>query len=68
MRSLLEPGLESCHLVLMGYGPMQEELERLSDSEAYAGRVQVLPAVPPEVLDAFVACADIGAMVNQPSS
>ncbi len=68
MRALLEPGLDSCHLVLLGYGPMQQELERLAASEQYAGRVHVLPAVPPDDLDAHIACADVAAMVNQPAS
>ncbi len=68
MRAMLEPGLECCHLVLLGYGPMGDELERLAQQEHYAGRVHVLAPVPPEVLDRYVACADVAAMVNQPSS
>ncbi len=68
MRSFLEPGLEVCHLILLGYGPMQDELQRLASSDRYSGRIHVLAAVAPEDLDANVACADVAAMVNQPSS
>ena len=68
MQAMLEPGLEACHLVLLGYGPMGAELERLAALERYAGRVHVLPPVAPESLDRHVACADVAAMVNQPAS
>lgn len=60
------PGLELAHLVLMGSGPMAAELRGRADATAVAGRVHVIPPVPPEVLGEWVASADVGAMPNQP--
>lgn len=66
--AMAELGLERVHLALLGYGPMEGDLRHLADSEPNAGRVHVLPAVPPDELDSFVADADVAAMVNQPTS
>ena len=68
IRAMHTPDLREAHLVLLGYGPMEQELRRLADAQAVAGRVHVLPPVAPEVLDRYVAGADAVAMVNQPAS
>lgn len=55
-------------LVLLGYGPLQAELERLAADPATGGRVRLLPAVPPTELLDWVAAADVVAMPIQPST
>lgn len=55
-------------LVLMGYGSLQSELERRAADPAAGGGVRILPAVPPDQLLAWVACADVVAMPIQPST
>ena len=59
-----KPGLESVHLVFMGFGPMQEELEAEARSHA---QIHVLPPVLPTELDAWVASADACVMTNLPA-
>jgi len=68
IHAMQTPDLREAHLVLLGYGPMEQELRRLAAAPAVAGRVHVLPPVNPEVLDRHVAGADVVAMVNQPAS
>ena len=41
---MLEPGLETAHLVLLGYG--EGDLGSLAGRPASGGRLHVLPAVP----------------------
>ena len=53
-------------LVLLGYGPLRDELLARAMDPAFGGRIHVLPAVPPEDLAEWVACADVGVMPNQP--
>jgi glycosyltransferase involved in cell wall biosynthesis len=55
-------------LALLGYGSLQGELERRAADPALAGRVRILPAVPPDQLLAWVAGADVVAMPIQPST
>lgn len=55
-------------LVLLGYGPLQAELEARAADPATGGRVHVLPAVPPTELLDWVAAADVVAMPIQPST
>ena len=64
--SLLEPGLESAHLIFMGSGP-QEPLAR-SLAAASGGRIHVLPPVPPDELLAWVAGADVVVAPIQPTT
>ncbi len=64
MEALLREGLEGVHLVLMGYGEKRDELRGLARSEPWRSRLHVLDPVPPSALLAWVASADIGAMVN----
>jgi len=54
------------HLVLLGFGPLRDELVARAAEPASGGRVHVLPAVPPEELADWVVSADVGVMPNQP--
>lgn len=64
--ALRSPGLEAAHLALIGSGPQEAELRRLAAEPALAGRVHLLPPVPPSELLEWVASADVGVMPNQP--
>ncbi|MEO5941178.1 MAG: glycosyltransferase family 4 protein [Candidatus Limnocylindrales bacterium] len=55
-------------LVLMGYGPLENQLTRRAADPALGGRVRILPAVPPADLLDWIAAADIVAMPIQPST
>ena len=55
-------------LVLMGYGVLEPELRAAAAEPERAGRMFVLPAVPPQDLHAWVAAADIAAMPIQAST
>jgi glycosyltransferase involved in cell wall biosynthesis len=60
--------LQHAHLVLLGFGALEERLRGLAADPRFGGRVHVVPAVPPEELLAWVASADVGAMPIQPST
>jgi glycosyltransferase involved in cell wall biosynthesis len=60
--------LRDVTLVAMGDGPLRPALEKLAGEQRADGRVHVLPPVPPADLVAWIAAADVGAMVNQPVS
>ncbi|HEX5148902.1 MAG TPA: glycosyltransferase, partial [Candidatus Limnocylindrales bacterium] len=64
--AMLEPGLERAHLILLGFGPLEDALHARAHEARAAGRIHVLPAVPPDQLPEWVAAADVGAMPNQP--
>jgi glycosyltransferase involved in cell wall biosynthesis len=60
-------------LVLLGYGALLPDLERLAADPALADpvvgrRVRIMPAVPPDALLGWVAAADVVAMPIQPST
>lgn len=61
----VDPRLENIHVVFLGYGPMEAELRTLAARPDVAGRIHVLKAVSPDVLDRWVAGADVGLMPNQ---
>lgn len=63
-----EPGLERVHAVFLGYGGMRGDLDALAAGPTAPGRIHVLSAVPPEELGPWVASADVGVMVIQPST
>jgi len=65
---LRELGLEGAHLVFLGFGDLRERLEQEAADPRYGGRLHVLPGVPPDVLNEWVASADVGAMPNQPAT
>jgi glycosyltransferase involved in cell wall biosynthesis len=58
----------SAVLVLMGYGVLESDLRERAADSASEGRIGLLPAVPPDELLAWVACADVVAMPIQPST
>ncbi len=62
------PAIPAAMLVLLGYGPLQEELEARAADPALGGRLAVLPAVPPTELLAWVGSADVVAMPIQPTT
>ena len=64
--AMLEPGLESAHLIFLGFGPLEGVLKARALEAGAGARVHVLPSVPPDRLAEWVAAADIGAMPNQP--
>ena len=55
-------------LVLMGYGKSRDHLERQALEPPFAGRVYLLPAVPPDDLLVWTASADILVIAIQPTS
>jgi len=55
-------------LVLLGYGRLEATYRTRAADPAAAGRVHVLPAVPPTELLDWVAAADVVAMPIQPST
>jgi glycosyltransferase involved in cell wall biosynthesis len=55
-------------LALLGYGSLQDELERRATEPALAGRLFVLAAVSPDELLDWVGSADVVAMPIQPST
>ena len=56
------------HLVMMGYGPMEEELRELAETIGVADRVTFVEAVPPEQLLSTTATATLGLVPYQPVS
>jgi glycosyltransferase involved in cell wall biosynthesis len=55
-------------LVLLGFGAWERRLAEQIAAPPYAGRVYLLPAVPPDQLLAWTASADVSVMAIQPSS
>ncbi len=55
-------------LVLMGYGSLRDQLERAAGTPGLAGRVRLIPPVPPHDLLDWIAAADIVAMPIQPTT
>ena len=68
MDALTEDRLKHAHLVLLGFGGLEERLRTRATDPIYGGRVHVLPAVPPEDLLDLVASADVSAMPIQPTT
>ena len=66
--AMREPGMESAHLALMGYGPLRDELLDSANDPDIGGRIHVLPAVTPDRLLRWVASADVGAMAMPAST
>ena len=64
METLLLPGFEDIHLVLMGNGDKRDEFRSTAGSARWNGRIHVLDPVPPSALLSWVASADVGAMPN----
>lgn len=68
LRAIRDPRLASVHLVFLGYGPLEATLRAAAAEPALAGRVHVLKAVAPEVLDRWVSGADVGMCTVLPST
>jgi glycosyltransferase involved in cell wall biosynthesis len=66
--AILEPGMERVHAVYLGYGSQRPMLDAMARDDRYGARLHVLDAVPPEELGPWVASADVGVMVIQPST
>ena len=64
MDALLLPGLERANLVLMGFGVHHQTYAEMATRPGLAGRVHLLPAVPPSDLLSWVASADVGAVLH----
>ena len=62
------PDVPDATLVLLGYGSLQAELQRIAADPATGGRVRILPAVPPTELLDWIASADVVAMPIQPTT
>lgn len=60
------PGLGTAHLVFLGYWP--DFLAPILARPGLAGRVHVLPAVPPDDVTAWVAGADVDVMAIRPDT
>ncbi len=56
------------HLVMLGYGPLRDDLMRRAREWSVSDRVHLLDAVPPDELGAWTAAADVGLMPYQPVS
>jgi glycosyltransferase involved in cell wall biosynthesis len=66
--ALLEPGMEDVHGVVMGYGPLREQIEERAAGDRLGGRLHVVDAVPPDELLPWVASADVGIVAIHRSS
>jgi len=66
--AIRDPRLAAAHLVFLGYGPLEATLRAAAAEPALAGRVHVLKAVAPEVLDRWVSGADLGMCTVLPST
>jgi glycosyltransferase involved in cell wall biosynthesis len=66
--AMLQPGLESAHLALLGFGGMRGELEDLVAEPRFGGRLHLLDAVPPGELLDWVAGADVDVIPLQHST
>jgi alpha-maltose-1-phosphate synthase len=60
--AILEPGLETAHLALLGYGEQRDSLIDMARSPRFGGRVHVLDPVAPSELLPWVASADVASM------
>lgn len=66
--ALLEPGLDQVHVVLLGFGERRAIIAEFAREPRFGGRVHLLNAVPPNDLLPWVASADVGTALFQPST
>jgi len=66
--AMLQPGLESAHLALLGFGGIRAELADLVAEPRFGGRLHLLEAVPPGDLLDWVAGADVDVIPLQHST
>jgi glycosyltransferase involved in cell wall biosynthesis len=67
-QAMLEPGLETAHLVYLGYGSHRNDVDELVAEPRFEGRVHVLDAVAPTVLLDWITTADVDAIPFQHST
>lgn len=67
VRALRAPGLEGAHLVLLGHGQMRATLEAQAGDPSLGHRLHLLSPVPPNELPGWVASAEVGAVLQQPT-
>jgi len=68
LSAALLPEMDGVHVVLLGYGPLRDDLRAQAASGPLAGRLHVLDAVPPSELPLWLAGADVGVMPIQPTT
>jgi glycosyltransferase involved in cell wall biosynthesis len=68
LAAILDPTLADVHLVFLGFGPLQPQVEAAISDPRYAGRVHLLPPAPPLDVVRWVASADVAAMAIQPQN
>ena len=66
--AMLEPGLETAHLVLLGFGGTKPEVEKLVADPRFGGRLHMIDAVPPGELLEWVSGADVDVIPLQHST
>jgi len=66
--AIQDPRLAAAHLVFLGYGPLESKLRAAAAEPALAGRVHILKAVAPDVLDRWISGADVGMCTVLPST
>jgi len=66
--ALRQPGLAAAHLVYLGWGSSSAEVAALAAAPEAAGRLHLLPPVPPDELLPWVASADVVAVTIQPDT
>ena len=66
--AMLEPGLETAHLVYLGYGSARGEIDGLVAQPRFDGRLHVLEAVPPDVLLDWITTATVDVVPFQHST
>jgi glycosyltransferase involved in cell wall biosynthesis len=66
--AMLQEGLESAHLVFLGYGPLEPALLDLAAEPRFGGRLHVLAAVPPDDLLGWIATVDVDAIPILPTT
>lgn len=55
-------------IVFLGYGALERRFSDVAASDRWRGRLIVLPAVPPDALPSWLAGADLGACLIQPTT
>jgi glycosyltransferase involved in cell wall biosynthesis len=55
-------------IVFLGYGALERRFSEVAASDRWRGRLIVLPAVPPDALPSWLAGADLGACLIQPTT
>jgi glycosyltransferase involved in cell wall biosynthesis len=68
MQAMTDDRLQQSHLVLLGFGALEDRLRTAAAEPSLGGRVHVLPAVPPDDLLQWVASADVSAIPIQPTT